>query len=384
MKNLRPRFLVPVVLWAILITAPGWYVVAAGEEEASVPVQFQQNKDIFLNLYPEGYRSAAVLAGVGIDGESNLYPLKRLIFLLANHGLRGTFFVFPGETFQEKVTSNPEDMERLPRLDSHNFEIAQNGPPPGDWERFEASAGSPKDIVSQRIDKIKENRDFLISLNLEPLGYRGYAQDQAGPILSSLDEMGYLYFCRINECSGTDRIVRSFPPASPEKTYLYPRHAAGLEILEFHALLDPTVDQEKARLSFEEISRQSGVFVFRLYLPGLLDKKNLGRLKEFIEYLKKRYTWICSLRQLSSWWLAREKVRIVTSREDNIMVIVYDNPTRFPLENARLVFKDQPDRASFYRVEDREGIMTSQGVIPAGGYINVTLFPVEPGSRKED
>ncbi len=373
------RLLISLWLLLFFLADPGGKV--RGEEESSIPVRFLQNKEISLDLYPSGFQSAVVLTGTGIDGGKDLYPLKRLVFLLANQGVRGTVFVSVGDTFRKKIAQNQHWVKLLAELSSNDFEIAQNGSfvsgRVGSKKIFEADPVGAPLPPPPGIDKIKAGREFLISLGLEPEGYRGYNLSAADPIIPLLDKMGYLYYC----CgSASGPAARTAPEPDTENIYMYPEHTSGLRILKFIERFDPTIDLKKARQLSGEISRKSGVFICNIYLPDLIEEAKLNELRQFITYLKEKNTWICSLRELSAWWNVREKVEIKASWNDNTLIMVYDNPTKVLLKNARLNFKALESPARYYRVEDRNGVMASQGIIPDSRSINVTLFPAQPGS----
>ena len=378
MKVVRLWLLVAVALLVCLFAGPGDVI---GEEEgSSIPVHFLENREISLDLYPAGFQSAAVLTGTGIDGEEYLYPIRILITLLANQGVKGTIFLTTGDIFRKNLAGNRHWVELLSELSSRGFEIAQNSyqisGEPGSEKGIES--GSRDQSISSRIEEIKEDHEFLVSLGQEPEGYRGY--DSTGRITPFLDKMGYLYFCAINRDVDYREDQRKAPAPHTREIYFYPEDTAGLRILTFFDMVEPSVDLIDARRRFNEVSQRSGVMICHVYMPGLRDKNRLAKLKQFITYLKEQKAWICSLRELSRWWNGRRRVEIKTWWDDNTLVIVYDNPTRFLLKNARLNFKELKIPARYYRVENREGTAASQGIIPDGRAVNVTLFPTEPGS----
>ena len=381
MKVVKFLLLVTVVLLGSLFADPGRYVV--GEEEgSSIPVHFLENKEISLNLYPAGFQSAAVLTGTGIDGEEHLYPIRPLILLLANQGVKGTVFLTTGDTFRKNLAENRHWVELLSELSSRGFEIAQNryqiSGEPGSEKGFES--GSRDLSPSQRIEGIKGDREFLVSLGEKPDGYRDYGSPSTDRIIPFLDKMGYLYFCAINRELDCREDQRKATAPDTRKIYFYPEDTAGLQILKYFTQVEPAVDLINARRLFNQVSQRSGVMICQVYLPGLRDKKQLAKLRRFITYLKEQKAWICSLSELSRWWNGRRKVEIKTGWDENTLVIIYDNPTRFLLKNARLNFKELKIPARYYRVENRDGIVASQGIIPDCRSVNVTLFPNGPRS----
>ena len=384
MKVAKLLFLVTVVLLVYFSTIPGWYVV--GEEEgSSIPVHFLENKEICLNLYPAGFQAAAVFTGEGIDGNTPVEPLKRLAALLGNKGIMGTFFIYPGSTFKKNIASAHPRIKSVKKLFIYGFEIAQAGQsiPPVPELGDDLIAKSPELLsLPKRAGQIKSGRKILAMLGRDPDGYRNYDSSGTDQVLSILDKLGYLYCCRSDEFPASRRSSEMSYNRVRQDSYLYPRVSEGLQILEFYSRIDPTKDPEKARELFQKISRDSGVFIYSTRLPEGADAANLEKLRQFIEYLKKQNTWLCSLRELSGWWKARRQVKIETRRDDNTLVLTYYNPTRFSLKNARVIFKDGDIPYSYYRVEDRRGVMASEGSIPSSHFINVTIFPDEPVNNR--
>lgn len=381
MKVAEYRFPVIIFLWFFFL--PNAIQGLVGRDEGtSIPVNFVENREISLNIYPEDCESAAVLTGTGLDGEYNLYPFKRLIFLLANMGIRGTIFVFPGQTFRENIARNQHWIELFSEISSIGFEISQNGAQAyhsfKDEENSEAAVKFAVPSPDQKIKEIKENREFLISLGLVPVGYLEHNPSRTDQIIPELDKMGYLYYCEVDRTGNNGRTKEVITSGGTEETYYpYPVSIAGFKVLKFYCRIDPSIEPDRACRIFDEVKQKSGVFVCQVHLPGLMDENKIGELKRYLSYLKDKNAWICSLQELSEWWLAREKVRIITKREGNILVIVYDNPTGYLLKNCRLKFKQSDSAVRYYRVENQAGIPASQGIIPESRFVNVTLFPDE-------
>lgn len=358
-------------LIAIVLAFGPARMVSAQEEEIPVPVKFLQNRQVALGLYPEGFRSAAILTAVGFSLEEDSFSLfKRLILLLANQGIRGTFFLSPGEELKKSAARLPERMEVLARISATNFEIAQNGPGVAPEPEIGPEVNDRVKSASL-VRRIEAGRTLLTSLGLEPAGYRDLAALADRALCSRLEEMGYIYFCAAGEFA-------SPPVSTPDwgDDRIFTRPAADPGIRKVFPRFDPTIDPEAARREFDRIHRGGGVFIYQVDLPGFCEEVRLGNLKTFIDYLKESNSWFPSLRQFIHWWSARERLGIETGREGETLVIVCDNPTRFPLQNARLSFFDRESPARYYRVEDRAGIMYAQGIIPPEGFINVTILPV--------
>ncbi len=360
-----------IVAFSLLPALPMAGLAGAEGEESPISVKFLQNRKVALGLYPEGFRSVAILTAVGFSLEQDSFPhFQRLILLLANQGIRGTFFLSPGTGLKKSASRWPERLKILVRISEHNFEIAQNGP--GLAPEAETGSGDNDRVESvSLVRRIEAGRGLLTSLGLEPAGYRGPASVADRELCSRLEDKGYLYFCAAGESASPPALT---PGWGDDR--IFPHPAAGSGIWQFLPRFDPTINPEAARREFDRIRRGRGVFVYPIDLSGLCEEVRLGNLKTFIDYLKERNSWLPSLRQYVHWWIARERMGIETRREEETLVIVCDNPTRFPLKNARLTFCDRERPARYYRVEDRVGTMYAQGIIPPEGFINVTILPV--------
>ena len=211
----------------------------------------------------------------------------------------------------------------------------------------------------------------MTSLGLPPRGLR-FESAPSDSVVSFLEKWGYLYVCSIRAAaSSPDKAGRDdIPP-------IHPVSGAARRILNFTAVYNPVHDPDGARKLIERSMKRSQVFVYHVDLSHPPSKEELDSLKHFLKYLQQRDLWSCSLKELSSWWAARREVEIKCRREDDILVITYHNPTDFSLQNARLIFKSRKNSPAYYRVENRKGIMSSQGEIPDSGFLNVTFFPDE-------
>jgi len=379
MKIIRLRLFPTVALLFFLLAGSGRYLIGE-EEESAIPVHFIQNKDLSLNLYPAGFQSAAVFTAGGIDGNTEVEPLTRLAALLGNTGVMGTLFVYPDNIFQKNIALAHPRIKLLKKLSILGFEFSQSGQPAPAISNGENAPEAQKTEtipLAEYIGEIKAGRKILAMLGSPPSGYLDYNSAAPGRILSVLDKLGYLYYCAGYSPPNSNRNFQISPNWDHRSGGLYPEPAAGLQILKFYPRIDPTRYPEEARKFFQKISRKSGVFIYYTHLPEVGEEESLDKLRQFIEYLKKQNTWLCSLEELSGWWDARRKVKIETRRDGDTLVINYENSTRFPLKNARLNFKDGDTSWLYYRVEDQRGVMTSQGGIPSSGFINATLFPDE-------
>ncbi len=366
------------VTTAVLVALPVSFntLSAAGNPQgSSIPVRFLDNKEVSLNLYPAGYKAAAVLTATGINGENKLGPVKRLVFLLANRGLKGTFFLSVTETLRKDIADTPPRIELLGELSRHNYEIAQDCPvifPPG-TDGPAAENGISQVAEKRLVKKIQTDRQYLLSLGLKPRGCGG-EDAPPGSVISVLKEWGDLYICIFRPDPKEVPGGGISPDERETRAPLYPEYIEDCKILKFTASCNPVLVSGGGRAIVDRFAERGGVLLYQVDLSYLPAEEELARIKQFINHLEERNVWSCSLGQLSAWWTARREVEIRSRREDNALVITYHNPSRFTLENARLIFKSSPDSPPYYRVENREGMMSSEGKIPDRGFVNVTLF----------
>jgi hypothetical protein len=333
-------------IWRDYLTAP--------------PVNFIENADISLGLYPEGSRSASVFTSFLSSPDIPAEAIKTLRLRLMNLGVKGTFFISPFQPEGGELTENHLYFWELVDLQDLGFEIAQAG------ARRNCNPGEREE------DIVVRGRDILTGLGLRIRGYRSSLTPSNGNIGKILDREGYIYDCLSSDPPITIRTLL-FPVF--RGSVIFPFHPQEMRLLEFVSRGEPVTRPKKARETFAKIHRRGGVFIFRTELPRVREERNLALLEDFLRYIKEEDTWICTLIELCDWWLAREKVVIATSREGNILNIIYDNQTPIEMRNARINFKNTSSRPKMYRVMDRAGEVAAEGFIPETGWINVTLFP---------
>jgi hypothetical protein len=375
----KAAILIPAALaWLISLRADyRAFPIGSGLPEAA-PVLFRENRDVRLNLYPRDFQSASVFTTEGLSPATRPAAIAVLAIRLANSRAGGTFFVTPSHP--GKFEFEELHLKILTRLDGYGYEIAQHGfPAPGREGKKKAIESDRSSRGGEWKKELKADREILTSLGLPPQGYRAGSLAGEGVSLSVLDELGYLY--RSESIPASSNLTGPREPARPEGE-LYPCHPPGLGLLKVTSRVDPTERPEEARAIFQQVHRQGGVFVFHTRLPGVSELENLDRLQEFLNYLRTRNTWSCSLRELCRWWRAREKVDIKTRRDGDTMIVVYDNPEPFPLKNAGVIFKEGDPSLQMYRVTDAAGRISAEGFIPPSRRVNVTLFAHEKAPPK--
>ena len=327
---------------------------------SSPPVNFIENADISLDIYPEGHRSASVFTNSGFSADISPEAIETLRIRLMNLGITGTFFVAPFKTGPGELTKDHTQFRELEILQYFGFEIAQDG---GEMNR---ALGEGEE------ESIKWGREILIGLGLRVSGYRSPLSSSTCNIEKLLDREGYLYNYLSSAPPITFRTVL-FPGFRGSVNF--PFHPEGMKLLAVVSQAEPAIEPETASKQFDDIHRRGGVFIFRTELPRVRDDKNLAVLEEFLRYIKGKDTWLCTLGEVCRWWLAREQVEVATFREGDIINIIYDNQTPIEMKNTRIRFKNISNLPKMYRVVDRTGEVSAEGFIPESGWINVTLFP---------
>ncbi len=336
------------------------------------PVNFLENEDISLSLYPEGYGSVSIFTNEGITAESEPEAISTLRGRLAHHAVLGTFFVVPFYREREKLSTDHRQMWELRRLQDHGFEIAQKG-----YTHYSPAGGEEMSDLSpeEESDRIRRGRQILTELGFEISGYRSPGGEGTGHTSAILDRQGYCYGSNFR-----------FPPRTPRTLLLrgfrgnifFPYHPRNLKLLEMVFHPDPLSHPEKARRKFAEVHQRGGVFIFRTDFEQLFQPGGLDRLSEFLKFLKRQDTWICTVRELCRWWRAREKISIVTRWDGDNLDIYFDNKTPMIMKNARIDFKVKQVSSQTYRILNFQKEVVAAGFIPVSKSLQVTFPPEQP------
>lgn len=330
------------------------------------PVNFRENRDVSLALYPQAYRSACVFTNEGISAAVSPEAIGELRIRLRHHSVSGTFFVDPGRAEGERLTTDHRQMWELRRLQNYGFEIAQGG-----W------AGDKPGFAAEG-ERIRLGREILTALGFEISGYRAPEETATVRTPGILDRLGYLYG---SNYPFPPRTLRTLLGPGFGGDIYFPYHPEGPDYLGVVTHGDPLARPEQARRRFREVHRRGGVFVFKTSFDDFTEEGSLDRLSDFIRYLKQEDTWLCTLRELCRWWLAREKISIVTAWDGDNLDIRFSNATPFMMKNARIDFKARNPSSRTYRIIDSRGDVIAGGFIPDSRSLQVT-FP--PGLAPEE
>jgi len=212
--------------------------------------------------------------------------------------------------------------------------------------------------VEEQVERLKEGRAILTSLGFPPRGHRCPCFSGNERTFKALERLNYLYGSDLDLPPTTFRTI--FLPAL-RRRLMYPYHPFGMKLLEITSQTDPTVRLDKVLMVFKRYHSRGGVFVFLTHLPQISEPKNLERLTDFLTYLKGEDTWICTMVELSEWWLAREGLKVRTEWEGDTLVITFDNPSPYPLKNIAIIFKKTCKDPEKYRI-----VTGSRGKVEAG------------------
>ncbi len=376
MKKGIKRFLWIVTILVILLAAwIGFNTFYIWRDYLSgPPVEFIENDDISLGLYPGENRSATVFTNDDLCAVTSLDLIETLRVRLKELGVKGTFFVIPDHLGENIFRPGDPRVELLGKLRDDGHEIAQHGL----THYCEKNKGRGVKMgaemlflsVEEQIERLEEGREVLTKLGFPPRGHRCPCFSGNERTFKALDQLNYLYGSDLDLPPTTLKTIL-FP--SVRRRLMYPYHPFGMKLLEITSQTDPTVRLEKTLMVFKRYHSRGGVFVFLTHLPDISSPESLERLTDFINYLKGEDTWICTMEELTEWWLAREGVKVRTRREGDTLVITFENPSSYPLNNIAIACKEVNSDQKKYRILDREGGEIEIGDIPASRRIVVDI-----------
>lgn len=329
------------------------------------PVAFLENDDIALGLYPGDNQSASVFTNDDLCAMTPVDSIERLRGVLKKSGVRGTFFVIPNHLGEYVLRPGDPRIEVMEGLRRDGHEIAQHG-----YTHYcEKNRGRGVRMgaemyflnVEEQIERLEKGRKILTDLGFPPRGHRSPSFSANSHTFHALDRLNYLYGSDLHLPPTTLKTI--LLPAQ-RRRLMYPYHPFGLKLLEITSQTDPTVHKEKAINVFKRYHCRGGIFAFLTHLPQIGEAENLSRLEEFLNYLKGEKTWLCTMEELSEWWLAREEVMVRTERDGDTLVVICNNPSSYPLRKIAIIFKKSVPTIKRYRVVNEQGRVLKKGDIP--------------------
>jgi peptidoglycan/xylan/chitin deacetylase (PgdA/CDA1 family) len=338
------------------------------------PVSFIENDDISLGLYPGANRSATVFTNDDLCAITPLDRIETLRDRLKELDVKGTFFVVPNHLGNHLLHAGDPRIEQLERLKADGHEIAQHG-----FSHYcEKNKGRGVKMgaemlflsVEEQVERLEEGRAILTALGFPPRGHRCPCFSGNERTFKALEQLNYLYGSDLDLPPTTLKTIL-FP--SLRRRLMYPYHPFGMKLLEITSQTDPTVRLEKTLMVFKRYHSRGGVFVFLTHLPDISSPESLERLTDFLNYLKGEDTWICTMEELTEWWLTREVVQVKTELAGNTLVITCDNPSPYPLKNIAIDFKNTASDPKKYRIVNGAGGEAAAGDIPPSRRILVNI-----------
>ncbi|HDL64717.1 MAG TPA: DUF2334 domain-containing protein [Proteobacteria bacterium] len=338
------------------------------------PVNFIENNDIALGLYPGDNISASIFTNDDLCAVTPPDTIEALRNCLKDLGVRGTFFVIPDHLGKNLLRPGDPRVELMKKLRADGHEIAQHGLAHYCVrnEGRGVKMGAEMLFLSreEQVERLEEGREILTNLGFPPRGHRCPCFSGNARTFKALDQLGYLYGSDLDLPPTTFGTI--FMP-SLNRRLMYPYHPFGMKLLEITSQTDPTVRLEKVMMVFKRYHSRSGVFAFLTHLPQISSPESLNRLTDFINYLKGEDTWICTMEELSEWWLAREGLEVRTEWKGDTLVVTLDNPSPYPLNNIALTFKDSGSARQKYQIIDGSGGKVEVGDIPSTHRIMVDI-----------
>ena len=356
-------------LWLGYNTYPIWRDYLTGP-----PVEFLKNQDIAFSLYPGGYQSAAIFTNDDLCGSTPPAAVERLRDYLKRAKVKGTFFVIPFHRGDSKLEAGSPAAHLIRKLEEDGHEIAQHGLRhfcrKNEGRGVKMGAEMLYLTEAETVARLREGFLILKGLGISPVGHRSPCFSGTETTFRVLDDLGFIYGSDLGLPPTTPRtlLTRSFGGR-----IIYPYHPDGLRLLEITCQTDPTVHWEKAVTIFDRFHRRQGVFVYLTHLPQISADQNLLRLEKFINYLKSHNTWLCTLEELSKWWLAREKLRVATEIKGDTLIVTCDNPTAYQLKDIEIAFQKTDSPTKRYRVLDRRNGLLAEGMIPSSRYVRTNI-----------
>lgn len=344
------------------------------------PLLFIKNRYVSIDIYPHGYESATIFTNNYIEGSTSPEDIGILRLFLKKKDIKGVFFVIPNYIKTHPLSKNPLVVAELVKLQEDGHEIAQAGNYHTYGPDMARGAEPGQELLTllfdDQIERIREGRDLLIELGFPPVGFRAPSFSTNEETFRVLESLDYLYD---SSSLAPPRTFNTLLKPSLSQGLLYPYHPTGFEFLEFTDYVDPTRRYAKAVSLFKRVTDQNGVFVYHTFIGNVSKPERLQMLDTFLELIKNKNTWSCTLSDLTEWWQAREKLRVGTKKDGQVFRIIMDNRTPFALPEFGLKLNMAPLGVTYYIISDLGGNVLAKGSLPAQEKIFISL-PGNPES----
>lgn len=338
------------------------------------PLRFIKNRYISVDIYPHGYQSATVLTNNYIEGSTPPEDIGILRLFLKKREIKGVFFVIPNYIRTHSLGKNPLVLEELAKLREDGHEIAQAGNYHTYGPDMARGAEPGQELLTlsfdDQIERIKEGKELMIELGFPPVGFRAPSYSTNEETFRVLESLEYLYD---SSSIAPPRTFNTLFKPSLSQGLLYPYHPSGFELLEFTDYVDPTRRYAKAVSLFKRVTDQNGVFVCHTFIGNVTKPERLQMLGTFLDMVRNKNTWCCTLSELTKWWRAREKMRIETEKAGKVFRIIIDNRTPFSLPEFGLKLNMTPLGVTEYLILDSRDNVLADGKLPARKKIFISL-----------
>ncbi len=344
------------------------------------PLLFIQNRYVSVDIYPRGHQSATVFTNNYIEGTSTAEDIDILRLFLKKNGIKGVFFVIPDYKRTYPLDKATVVVAELKKLKADGHEIAQAGTYHTYGPDMARGAQPGEELLKlsfdEQLERIRKGKELLTELGFPPSGFRAPSYRTNRETFRVLESLDFLYG---SSSSVPPRTWNTLLRPSLTMGILYPFHPPGFELLEFTDYLNPTKQYAKCLRFFKRVHSLHGVFVYHTFIGNIAQPERLQLLDKFLDAVLQENTWCCTLAEISKWWLARERLRIETRKDDRTLYVTLYNRTPFPLEDLGVRILKFPYGVEEYVMIDQDDNVLSRGNLPAPEKIVVSL-PGNPDS----
>ncbi len=333
------------------------------------PILFSEDDFISINIYPGQYKAVLVFTNDDVNKTTEIEKINKVIAALDKHSVKGVFFSIPYLQGKYLFEENDKVVGVLRDICKNGHEIALHG------YTHRVPKIQPGSLIVQEFAKLpfseKKRRVLKGKRILEDLGFKIHGFRNPGfkvdlDILKIIDEHGFLF----------DSNTRKYPfRLITNKRYVeslfYPFHPKDLNIIEYicqgdyfwnYPKLSLKRDLAMLKRNFDICYAHQGVFILLSHINSVSTPKSLLLLEKFLDYTDSKKLWKPNLTQLSEWWLAREVLYAETDLSGELLTIILEKGSEYPLPGLVINFKDDI-QAKKYRILDPYSKLIREGDI---------------------
>jgi hypothetical protein len=117
--------------------------------------------------------------------------------------------------------------------------------------------------------------------------------------------------------------------------------------------------------NFDICYAHQGVFALLSHINSVSAPKSLSLLEKFLDYTDSKNLWKPNLTQLSEWWLAREVLYAETDLNGDLLTIILEKGSEYPISGLVINFKHDI-QARRYKILDPYSNIIREGEIVEG------------------